>query len=322
VIKNYDLINGIVQYNQVISDALPSFVFYPSILTEMTNNGQDVWAMNLPKRRCNKIILHTQDHLNVKNNSCPELQFIENYYKTNLEDIVIIFWNHNLNKIYDGKLKLIEFPTHSFDFLQHLINRKKEWYEELFNRTNRYNFICLNGKEKDFRMKVVNYLKQVGSNYYITHGWNNNSFPDAKYKDYDFDNADNFIKLLPLYRGSNVNIVTETLYNESHGIISEKTLDAFVAMQLPIFVSYKGMVNDLRNYGFDVYDDVIDHSYDTMDNSVRWKAAIDLNQHIINGDYDYESLLPRLKQNQDYIINGYLNVLIENFLHQVNDTIL
>ena len=320
MLKNYNLINGIVQYNQVISEALPSFNFYPSILTEMSNNGQDIWLMKLPNKGKRKIILHAQDHLNVHNNSVPELEYIENYYNTDLEDVVVIYWNHNLNKIYNGKLKLVEFPTHSFEWIQHLKNRKDEWLVQTQNRLNTYDAISLNGKPRKFRIRTCRYLEQNFNNVYITLG--SKSYVNAPYKDYDFDNADNFIKLLDVYRSANVNVVNETLYYESHGIISEKTLFAFAGLQLPIVIAHKGIVNQLRNSGFDMFDDVLDNSYDTMDNDIRWQKAIDLNKHVIEGQFDYDKLLPRLLKNQEYLLSEYLDKLIIDFKQQVNDVIL
>ena len=320
MLKNYNLTEGIVQYNQVIAEALPSFNFYPSILTEMDHNGQHLWAMNLPKKDKNqKIILHAQDHLNVSNNIVPELEYIENYYKTDLEDIVVIYWNHNLKEIYNGKLKLIEFPTHSFDWVQHLKNRTNEWYKQIEQRTNKYDVICLNGKPRNFRKLIYNYINKVNTNSFTTIG--SNTYTQAPYSKYDFDNADNFIKLLDVYRSADVNVVNETLYRESHGIISEKTLLSFAGLQLPIVIGHKGIVDQLRNSGFDVFDDVLDNSYDTMDNDIRWKQAIDLNIDVINGKLNYNELLPRLLKNRDHLLNGYLDKMITDFLQQVNDTI-
>ena len=320
MLKNYNLTEGIVQYNQVIAEALPSFNFYPSILTEMDHNGQHLWAMNLPKKDKNqKIILHAQDHLNVSNNIVPELEYIENYYKTDLEDIVVIYWNHNLKEIYNGKLKLVEFPTHSFDWIQHLNNRKDKWLVQTQNRLNICNAISLNGKPRKFRIRTCNYLEQHFDSVFITLG--SNSYADAPYVDYDFDNAGNFIKLLDAYKSANVNVVNETLYYESHGIISEKTLLCFAGLQLPIVIGHKGIINQLRNSGFDVFDDVLDNSYDTMDNDIRWKQAIDLNKHILCGEFDYQQLLPRLLKNQEHLMSGYLDKMITDFLQQVNDTI-
>ena len=105
-----------------------------------------------------------------------------------------------------------------------------------------------------------------------------------------------------MYRTTPVNIVTESLYEEPVGIITEKTLFAFASLQLPILVAHKGAVKDAESYGFDMFTDIIDHSYDNLPNDVRWKSAIDLNMHILNGKFNYDDLLPRLKKNQEYIM--------------------
>jgi len=54
-----------------------------------------------------------------------------------------------------------------------------------------------------------------------------------------------------------------------------------------------------------------------MHNCIRWKHAIDLNKHILNGDFDYNTLLPRLEKNQDYLFNGYLEFIINKFHAQL-----
>jgi len=320
MLSKYNLINGIVQYNQVITSALPNFNFYPSILTEMDHNGQDSWKMNLPARSKNKkIILHCQDHLNVHNNYVPELEVIENYYKTDLNDIVVIFWNHNLQQIYNGELNIIEFPTHSFDWIQHLKN-KSNWTKKIKRRYSEYKFISLNGKPRKFRIRTCNYLQEMYDNFYYTLGPKTNN--EAPYRNYDFNNAENFIKLLNVYSSANVNVINETMYYESHGIISEKTLFAFAGLQLPIIIGHKGIVDQLRNSGFDMFDDVLDNCYVTIDNDTRWQEAFDLNRHILNNEFDYSDLLPRLIKNQEYLLSGYLDKILTDFISTVNDKIL
>mgnify|MGYP006899564602 CR=1 FL=1 len=322
MLTHLEKIHNIIQYNSIITDCLADYTFYPSILTSMIGIDRDtVWDMDLPKILPNeKIILHTQDHLNVRaNGHIPELRIIEEFYKGfDLSNIVLIHWNHRLSEFYDGEINLIEFPTHSFDFIQHLINCKDEWLPLIDNRTNEYDLICLNGKTRDHRIRVCDKLRNYNYKSKITLGWDD-SYANASYRDYDFDNASNFIKLIDIYRGSNVNVVNETLYDEPSGIISEKTLDAFVALQLPIIIGHKGIISDIRGYGFDVFDDIIDHSYDSMPNEIRWREAIALNEHLFKGEFDYDSLLPRLKRNQEYIIDGYSDFMATQLQSQVKD---
>ncbi len=47
---------------------------------------------------------------------------------------------------------------------------------------------------------------------------------------------------------------------------TEKTAKAFLMNQIPILIAAPGMVQVLRELGFDMFDDIVDHSYDTEDN--------------------------------------------------------
>ena len=66
--------------------------------------------------------------------------------------------------------------------------------------------------------------------------------------------------LSPAYNNTALNIITETTYNEQ--FFTEKTWKAIYAKQLFLLISAPGSVERLRNFGFDTYDDIIDHSYD------------------------------------------------------------
>lgn len=47
---------------------------------------------------------------------------------------------------------------------------------------------------------------------------------------------------------------------------TEKTAKAFLMNQIPLMIAAPGMVQVLRNLGFDMFDDIVDHSYDKEDN--------------------------------------------------------
>jgi hypothetical protein len=95
--------------------------------------------------------------------------------------------------------------------------------------------------------------------------------------------------------------------------LTEKTAKAFICFNIPLFYSTLGFVEDLRNIGFDVYDDFIDHSYDKEINPIRrvemitkeLKRLTDLSvselQDIIEG------LTHRMQSNRT------------NLLHYIND---
>jgi len=49
-------------------------------------------------------------------------------------------------------------------------------------------------------------------------------------------------------------------------MFTEKTAKPFCCNQIPLFVASPGYVEILRRLGFDVFDDIVDHSYDKEDN--------------------------------------------------------
>jgi hypothetical protein len=57
--------------------------------------------------------------------------------------------------------------------------------------------------------------------------------------------------------------------------ITEKTWKVFTAGQIPVIIGPRGLVQRLRLLGFDMFDDIVDHSYDTADDSVRVFKAIE-----------------------------------------------
>lgn len=309
MLVDYLKTNGIAQYNSIIQNKFPDHLFFPSILKMPDVNRK--WGLSLPDTKSN-VVLHAQDYLNVlDDDTISEFAEIEGRFID--QEVILVHWNHNIKDIYNGRLKLIEFPTHSFEFVQRLKNSYSDW-KTVNGKLNTKNFMCLSGNIKPHRKLVYDYL--IGRDNSIVTLFDNSSYNVPYYKDYDFDNVANFIKLIDIYQMCPVNVVTETLYYTSHGIITEKTLDAFASLQLPIVIGYKGIVDDIRNYGFDMFDDIIDHSYDNIPNETRWKSAIDLNAHILEGKFNYNELMPRLIKNQEYLLNGYLDNIIVKFDNQ------
>lgn len=82
---------------------------------------------------------------------------------------------------------------------------------------------------------------------------------DAERKEYDIIN--------PLFRTCAVNIIAESSCQSDPGVwrsifVTEKTFKAFGMLQIPIWWAVPGLVACVRRMGFDVFDDVVDHSYD------------------------------------------------------------
>ena len=124
----------------------------------------------------------------------------------------------------------------------------------------------------------------------------------SKYEeDVTIDEENEFHSILTFeinpYKNAYVNIATESNYfntdNDSVHI-SEKSLIPFYFHQLPIFMASCGHVKKVREYGFDLFDDIIDHSYDDIwDPRERFFAIV--------------KEIERLHNIKDVVINFYTN---------------
>lgn len=87
---------------------------------------------------------------------------------------------------------------------------------------------------------------------------------------YTSNNAGNYEEhLRDFYRTTTVEIINETLYYNRGISPSEKYFQSVFGMNFPIMISCPGTVDYLRKHGFDVFDDVIDHSYDKIEHDVN-----------------------------------------------------
>lgn len=103
----------------------------------------------------------------------------------------------------------------------------------------------------------------------------------------------------PLFRKCAVNIIVESSAQNEQNIwnsifITEKTFKAFGMLQIPIWWAVPGLVDCVRNMGYDVFDDIIDHCYDQeTDQSTRLDLVIVQLKKLCN--YNLEDLRQTLK---------------------------
>jgi hypothetical protein len=318
---------NLLPYDSIIIEALeelaPNNFHYNDSLLLIPTHGTD-WILDFPNEvNTDVVVMHAQDYMHInKDGSSNEISLIEEFQQTHdIKTLVLVHWNHNLKSVNNTSINLVEFPSHSHDLVQDLIRSKDTWFDSVSNKTQSINYMCLNGIMKPHRENTYEYLKTLDIPAVVTAWQEPNEYDFPTYDDYNYNNVDNYISLIDTYRSTPVNIITESLYTEPVGIITEKTLFAFASLQLPILVAHKGAVKDAESYGFDMFTDIIDCSYDDLPNDIRWKSAIDLNMHILNGKFNYDDLLPRLKKNQEYLINGYLEFIETKLLTQLTSAV-
>ena len=136
---------------------------------------------------------------------------------------------------------------------------------------------------------------------------------DVDLSDYSYiDNQINdvFTKILNL---STENVMGLTIGDESpYGLITftEKIIKPFLAKQIPLFIALPGLQNELRKIGFDLFDDLIDSTYETeKDHFKRIKLTIDELEKLLKIDLvQYK----KINQNRfDYNFN-LLDKLVES----------
>ena len=127
-------------------------------------------------------------------------------------------------------------------------------------------------------------------------------FQKSKYEnDYNFDEGGhrydhNDSYKVKTYSNSYINITTETNFLSPYIVhITEKTFTPFNFYQIPIFVATYQHVKYLKDmYGFDMFDDILDHSYDNEPDE-RMRLIMFFNE------------IKRLNENKELLITFYKN---------------
>ena len=240
-------------------------------------------------------VAHFPDFVTITNNRVLELEKVEQFYGNNANQVLVTYWTSDLDRIYQGPLNLIKFSNHNYDMANELARTHSEWkYIHSVPKTHAWQ--CLNGRVCQHRRNVA-YRLQTLNNGWLSLG---TEIPLEKH-DYSCyfgcENLANFLSLLYVYQSAPVNIVTETEYEPPTGIVTEKTLMAIAAQQIPIVIGHRGIVDQCRRMGFDMFDDVVDTSYDDLPNEQRWSAALDRNWHLLQQPLDLEPYRQRLERN-------------------------
>lgn len=139
-------------------------------------------------------------------------------------------------------------------------------------------FLCLNRNKKEHKIEFVEFIKKNGilDDSYYSILWNNfeRNFVE---EDYDQSTYARHEKLIDIYQNTAINLVTETQWDTNilsieSTFISEKTFRALAFPRPFIVVGQKHVLKNLQKMGFRTFSDIIDESYDDMDDDKRMKA--------------------------------------------------
>jgi hypothetical protein len=117
----------------------------------------------------------------------------------------------------------------------------------------------------------------------------------------------------PLYNQTSFSLVTETRATLPFDFFTEKTTQCFLALHPALFVSNQNHVKILREWGFDLFDDIFDHSYDLVDNDSRIDKLFKDNTDIINkGLVINHDIQTRLLKNRELYFTKFSEVVAIN----------
>jgi hypothetical protein len=134
-----------------------------------------------------------------------------------------------------------------------------------------------------------------------------------------------------IFRSSFFNLVAETSSQHENfrwhsQFITEKTFKAFALRQVPIWFATPGLVKEIRNLGFDMFDDIVDHSYDDLyDQTQRYDHNFAMIKSFDQKPLEYYQQLrldlsDRLEKNAKLVsmLHTQQSRLLNNFLERIN----
>jgi hypothetical protein len=105
---------------------------------------------------------------------------------------------------------------------------------------------------------------------------------------------------------------SQTEANWRSVFLTEKTWKAVMQRQIPIWYGVPGLAQQVRSLGFDTFDDIVDHGYDSiLDETQRHQAVLDqigqINQRLSLADCQAvrQQLRPRLEANFEQLLEYF-----------------
>jgi len=269
-------------------------------------------------------IIVVRDHHYHEDDQCFPIQKLLKNSVCNLKEHVVIF-DHVLQ--HDDVLKdyqLISFPSflarENTEFIQQQI--QPDWS----NKTATFNFII--NKPRPHRFQLLKVIEELGlTDYRHSLAWKTNTINNIPVTNYKFGpevvmergirngsfrNAHTYQGLLQktVFEPTCVSLITEPVYYERETIVTEKTLMSMYAGTIPIWVGGWRIADYLQQAGFDVFNDIVDHSYQSLaDPADRCCQAIILNQDLLRY-FDLTKRInwecrDRLRKNVELLENNY-----------------
>ena len=206
------------------------------------------------------------------------------------------------------------------------------------NKTKTFNFMI--NKLRPHRKRLLELVEELNlTNYTYSLPWRENPFTSLPVTNYmigtetqmpqgirsgSIRNSQNYKQLLQktVFEPSCISLITEPTYIEKESLISEKTIMSIYGGTIPIWVGGWRCADSMQRLGFDVFDDLVDHSYQTLENPLqRVKNSITLNKKLLSNFEITTSIFKRLQHNLNLMVSGVFEKEVEKQLHETNFTL-
>jgi len=203
------------------------------------------------------------------------------------------------------------------------------------NKTKTFNFMI--NKLRPHRKRLLELIEQLNlTNYTYSLPWRENPFTSLPVTNYmigteiqmpqgirsgSIRNSQNYKQLLQktVFEPSCISLITEPTYIEREAILTEKTIMAVYGGTIPIWVGGWRCADSMRSLGFDIFDDIVDHSYQALENPIaRVNKSISLNKDILSSFTITPAIQQRLKYNLKLMTSGIFEQEVEKQLDGTN----
>ena len=125
-----------------------------------------------------------------------------------------------------------------------------------------------------------------------------------------------------MFSKSAISLITESVAWQKASIFSEKTLFSVLGLTFPIWIGGYEQAKEFANLGFDTFDDIIDHSYQSYDTLIqRCFYAVEKNKHLLSDKALVTELRlknkHRLLANREFLITGGVDRFVSQKIAQL-----
>ena len=270
-------------------------------------------------------IIFVNDHCFDEEDQCFHLKKLLDNSICDPKSHTVIF-DHILHDDALAEYNLIYFPIFLASECQEFIEQDIQPFWEI--KTRIFNFSI--NKPRIHRKFLLEEIERLGlTSYRHTLAWQHNPVNSIPVTDYKFGsekqgpmylsngsvkNAKTYDGLLkPKFQNTCISIVTEPCFYEREALITEKTFMAIMGGTIPIWFGGWKNAQSLATLGFDVFEDIVDHSYETLDDPYeRCTQSLERNLHL----FDLEKMQKIIKDNKHRLQHNVDLLMSNPFLQE------